>query len=66
MEKNVLVAVTGSVAAIKVPELVQKLVEYQDIKVHSYITQCIAFYTVIVGDLLPILLGKGSLICCGC
>ena len=33
MEKNVLVGVTGSVAAIKIPEVVQKLVEYQEIKV---------------------------------
>lgn len=33
MEANVLVGVTGSVAAIKVPELVQRLTEYEDKKV---------------------------------
>ena len=33
MEKNVLLAVTGSVAAIKVPELVQRMLECSDIKV---------------------------------
>lgn len=35
-EKNVLVGVTGSVAAIKVPELVEKLNQYKDLKVTSF------------------------------
>lgn len=32
--KNVLVGVTGSVAAIKVPEIVKKLIEHEDPKVN--------------------------------
>ena len=36
MEKHVLVGVTGSVAAIKVPEIVKQLTEQQDIKVYIH------------------------------
>ncbi len=39
MVKHVLVAATGSVAAIKIPDLVQKLVDYSDLKV-PYIATC--------------------------
>ncbi len=41
-EKNVLVGVTGSVAAIKVPEIVKKLTEYKGQRVKEWLLDVLA------------------------